>query len=232
MGRNAVGISRIFVTPSTSLSPSVTFGVPVAISGLTSGTGPLQDEEFIAVDTTESSFRGRVYVAWSEFPDGNTRDGPSRVLFAASSPTTPLEFSPTREVITEPVTARRPRPRRRKRFKLSDRQMAVPIFTTQTRPMPTPARPSRALRRRSAGCATRRARPRVAAWASMSAPAGSRTSPSTTRRLVVRRAETSMPYFRRSRFPRRPRALRYSSLAPLTAAKPGTCREASAMARR
>jgi hypothetical protein len=109
MGTDADRISRIFVTPSTSLSPSVTFGVPVAISGLTSGTGPLQDKEFIAVDTTESSFRGRVYVAWSEFPDENTPapDGPSRVLFAASSPTTALEFSPTRElspVITSPVT--------------------------------------------------------------------------------------------------------------------------------
>ena len=56
---------------------------------------------------------------------------------------------------------RTPRLRRRKRFKLSDRQMAVPIFKTQTRPMPAPARPSRALRRRSAGCATRPARPRL-----------------------------------------------------------------------
>ncbi len=103
MGTDAGGLSRIFVSPSTSLSPSVTFGAPVAISGLTGGRKPLQDHEFIAVDTTQSSFRGRVYVAWTEFPNGDSPNGPSQVLFAASSSTTPLAFSPTR--VLSPVTA-------------------------------------------------------------------------------------------------------------------------------
>ena len=103
MGTDANRVSRIFVSPSTSLSPSVTFGAPVAISGLTGGRRSLQDHEFIAVDTTQSSFRGRVYVAWTEFPNGNSPHGPSQVLFAASSSTTPLAFSPTR--VLSPVTA-------------------------------------------------------------------------------------------------------------------------------
>ena len=81
----------------------MTFGAPVAISGLTGGRKPLQDHEFIAVDTTQSSFRGRVYVAWTEFPNGDSPNGPSQVLFAASSSTTPLAFSPTR--VLSPVTA-------------------------------------------------------------------------------------------------------------------------------
>jgi hypothetical protein len=95
MGKDAGGISRIFVSPSTSLNPSVTFGVPVPVSGLAGGRKPLQDRDFIAVDTTESSFRSRVYVAWSEFPDNDSPDGRSQVLFAASSSTIPLAFSPT-----------------------------------------------------------------------------------------------------------------------------------------
>jgi hypothetical protein len=103
MGTDAGGFSRIFVSPSTSLSPSVTFGVPVAISGRTEDTRPLQDHEFIAVDTTQSSFRGRVYVAWTEFPNNDSPNGPSLVLFAASSSTTPLAFSPTQAL--SPVTA-------------------------------------------------------------------------------------------------------------------------------
>jgi hypothetical protein len=94
MGKDAGGSTRIFVTPSTSLSP-VTFGVPVPIFGLTAGRVPLQDHEFITVDTTQGSFRGRVYVAWTEFPNGDSPNGPSQVLLAASSSTTPLAFSPT-----------------------------------------------------------------------------------------------------------------------------------------
>jgi len=102
MGRDANSVSRIFVSPSTSLSP-VTFGTPVAISGLTGGRRPLQDHEFIAVDTSNSTFRDRVYVAWTEFPNGDSPNGPSQVLFAASSPATSLAFSPTR--VLSAVTA-------------------------------------------------------------------------------------------------------------------------------
>jgi hypothetical protein len=98
MGRES-GHHRIFVSPSTSLSP-VTFGTPVAISGFTTG---LQDKEFVAVDTTESSFRGRVYVAWTEFRDGDSPNGRSQILFAASSSTTSLAFSATR-ALSPPVT--------------------------------------------------------------------------------------------------------------------------------
>jgi hypothetical protein len=91
IGTDAGNVSRIFVTPSTSLSP-VTFGTSVAIPGVTSGAK--QDKEFIAVDTTQGPNRGRVYVAWSEFPDPNSLpDGKSSILFAASSSTTPLQFS-------------------------------------------------------------------------------------------------------------------------------------------
>jgi hypothetical protein len=100
IGKDAGNVPRIFVNPSTSLSP-VTFGAPVAISGLTSGAA--QDKELIAVDTTQSSFRGRVYVAWSEFVSGSPPDGSSRILLAASSGTSPLAFSTPQALST--VTA-------------------------------------------------------------------------------------------------------------------------------
>jgi len=100
IGNDAGKVSRIFVNTSTSLSP-VTFGAPVAISGLTSGAA--QDKELIAVDTTQSSFRGRVYVAWSEFVSGSPPDGASRILLAASSGTSPLAFSAPQALST--VTA-------------------------------------------------------------------------------------------------------------------------------
>jgi hypothetical protein len=102
MGTDAGGISRIFVSPSTSLSP-VTFGVPVLISGLTTGSAPYQDKELVAVDTTQGSFGGRVYVAWTEFPLNDPPNGTSQILFAASSTTTPLAFSATRAL--SPSTA-------------------------------------------------------------------------------------------------------------------------------
>jgi WD40-like Beta Propeller Repeat len=101
IGKDGGNASRIFVNPSTSLSP-VTFGVPVAISGRTSGAA--QDKELIAVDTTQSSFRGRVYVAWSEFVSGSPPDGASQILFAASSSTSPLDFSAIPQVLST-VTA-------------------------------------------------------------------------------------------------------------------------------
>jgi hypothetical protein len=92
IGTDAGGISRIFVNPSTSLNP-VTFGPPVIVSGLLSGSGHFQDKEFVAVDTTGGPFDGRVYVAWSEFP---TPGGPNaQVLVAASSTIDPLAFSGT-----------------------------------------------------------------------------------------------------------------------------------------
>jgi hypothetical protein len=103
MGNDAGHISRIFVSPSMSLSP-VTFGVPVLISGLSSAPRPYQDKELIAVDTTQSSFSGRVYVAWTEFAEATAApNGISQILFAASSLTTPLAFSATRAL--SPSTA-------------------------------------------------------------------------------------------------------------------------------
>jgi hypothetical protein len=100
---NAGKNSRIFVSASTSLSP-VTFGVPpVPILGVSSQPNPYQDKEWIAVDTTQGPFRGRVYVAWTEFDDRNTApNGSSRILFAASPPTSPLDF-PTRIELAPPT---------------------------------------------------------------------------------------------------------------------------------
>jgi hypothetical protein len=103
--------SRIFVSPSTALSPAVTFGAPVPISGLAADPvpstpavdRPSQDKEMIAVDTTGGPFGGRVYVAWSEFPAGHRPNGPSQILFAASDSTTPLHFSTTQSL--SPITA-------------------------------------------------------------------------------------------------------------------------------
>jgi hypothetical protein len=100
---NAGQNSRIFVSPSTSLSP-VKFGAPVPIFGLSSEPRPYQDKELIAVDTTQGPFRGRVYVAWTEFADRNAApNGISRILFAASSPTGSLAFPATKEL--SPLTA-------------------------------------------------------------------------------------------------------------------------------
>jgi hypothetical protein len=108
---SAGGFSRIFVSPSTSLSPAVTFGAPVPIFGLTADPAPStpaqdkpsQDKEMIAVDTTGGTYGGRVYVAWSEFPAGHRPNGRSQILFAASSSTAPLQFSPTQYL--SPITA-------------------------------------------------------------------------------------------------------------------------------
>ena len=134
MGRES-GRYRIFVSPSTSLSP-VAFGTPVAISGFTTG---LQDKEFVAVDTTQSSFRGRVYVAWTEFPSAaSAPHGPSQILFTASSPTTPLEFlpplplSPLTAVNHGPMPAVAPN---------GDVYVVWGVFTPGTPPAPPPAAP-------------------------------------------------------------------------------------------
>jgi hypothetical protein len=103
MGDDAGGVSRIFVSPSTSLSP-VMFGAPVQISGLSSEPRPYQDKELVAVDTTQGAFRGRVYVVWTEFADRLAApNGISQILFAASSSTTPLNFSGTQAL--SPITA-------------------------------------------------------------------------------------------------------------------------------
>jgi hypothetical protein len=83
--------SYIGVNKSTSTSPSVTFGPPVAIIGPNSCSGGFEDKEFLAVDTTSGLFAGRVYVAWSEFPSS----GNPQALLAASSTTSPLAFKPT-----------------------------------------------------------------------------------------------------------------------------------------
>jgi hypothetical protein len=84
--------SYIGISKSSSTSPSVVFGGPVAISGPGSCSGAFEDKEFLAVDSTGGSFSGRVYVAWSEFPPN---DENPQALFAASTSTSPLVFGPT-----------------------------------------------------------------------------------------------------------------------------------------
>jgi hypothetical protein len=86
IGVNSGGVSRIFVSKTTSTNPTVTFGNPVEISGLLPGTSPFQDKEMIAVDTSPA-FPGRVYVAWSEF--ASIFDTNPRLLVSASTTTTP-----------------------------------------------------------------------------------------------------------------------------------------------
>jgi hypothetical protein len=93
IGTDASGISRIFVSHSTSTNPTVAFAAPVAIPGIVAATSAFQDKEFLAVDTTGGVHDGRIYVTWSEFPDQYSPN--ARVLFAASSSTTPLSFSST-----------------------------------------------------------------------------------------------------------------------------------------
>ena len=98
--------SRIFVSASTSLSPLEFQGVPVPILGRSSEPDPYQDKELIAVDTTQGPSRGRVYVAWTEFDVRNEApNGASRILFAASSPTSPLDFPTTIELAPPTPTA-------------------------------------------------------------------------------------------------------------------------------
>jgi hypothetical protein len=85
IGNDAAGASKIFVSKATgSFAPPV-FAAPVAVSGLANGT---QDKEFIAVDKTNGTYDGRVYVAWTEFVGAN-----GRVVFAAAPPS--LAFSAT-----------------------------------------------------------------------------------------------------------------------------------------
>ncbi len=83
--------SYIGVNKSSSTSPTVVFGGPVAISGPGSCSGAFEDKEFLAVDAAGGAFNGRVYVAWSEFP----ATGNPQALFAASTSTSPLAFGPT-----------------------------------------------------------------------------------------------------------------------------------------
>jgi hypothetical protein len=80
----ASNCSYIGISKSTSTSPALAFGAPVAISGPGSCSGAFEDKEFLAVDTTGGTFNSRVYVAWSEFP---VNDGNPQALFAASKST-------------------------------------------------------------------------------------------------------------------------------------------------
>lgn len=86
--------SYIGISKSTSTSPSVVFGEPVAISGPGSCSGSFEDKEFLAIDTTGGRFSSRVYVAWSEFPPEGQVGNP-QALLAASTSTSPLVFGPT-----------------------------------------------------------------------------------------------------------------------------------------
>ena len=78
---------KVAVARSTSTSPSVTFGTPVLIPGLT--VGGVLDRESIAVDTSGGAFNNRVYVAYTEFDPTETE---ARILFVHST-TSPLTFS-------------------------------------------------------------------------------------------------------------------------------------------
>jgi hypothetical protein len=86
-----LGSSRIAVSKSTSISPTVTFGTPVLIPGLLTTSSAFQDKEFIAVDSSGGAFDGRVYVAWSEF--ASQFDSTPKILFARSTSTSPLAFA-------------------------------------------------------------------------------------------------------------------------------------------
>lgn len=86
--------SYIGISKSTSTSPTVVFGQPVAISGPGSCSGSFEDKEFLAIDTTGGRFNGRVYVAWSEFPPEGQIGNP-QALLAASTSTSPLIFGST-----------------------------------------------------------------------------------------------------------------------------------------
>jgi hypothetical protein len=86
--------SYVGISKSTSTSPSVVFGEPVAISGPGSCSGFFEDKEFLAIDTTGGRFNSRVYVAWSEFPPEGQVGNP-QALLAASTSTSPLVFGPT-----------------------------------------------------------------------------------------------------------------------------------------
>lgn len=93
IGVDGSGISRIFVSKSTTTTTPVTFAAPVAVAGLLSGTSPFQDKEMLAVDTSGGPYNGRVYVAWSEF--ATIFDSNPRLLVAASTSQSPLTFGAT-----------------------------------------------------------------------------------------------------------------------------------------
>ena len=84
-----VGVDRIAVARSTSVSPTVTFATPAAIPQVVPGNEV--DKDSIAVDTTAGPYGGRVYVAFSE---GDFGANLAEISFARSTSTSPLAFAP------------------------------------------------------------------------------------------------------------------------------------------
>ncbi len=83
------GIGGVAVYPSTGNSPSVTFGTPVLVNGISGTSAGGQDKEWLAVDTTGGAFNGRVYLAWTDFVTLST----GQIEFVRSTSTSPLTLT-------------------------------------------------------------------------------------------------------------------------------------------
>ncbi|HLX09583.1 MAG TPA: hypothetical protein VKY89_17145, partial [Thermoanaerobaculia bacterium] len=83
------GIGGVAVYQSTGNSPSVTFGTPVLVNGISGTSAGGQDKEWLAVDTTGGAFNGRVYLAWTDFVTLST----GQIEFVRSTSTSPLTLT-------------------------------------------------------------------------------------------------------------------------------------------
>jgi hypothetical protein len=93
----AGGGTYVAVNKSTATSPAVTFGSPVLIPGVYSAnanSGAFEDKEFLAIDDTGGPYNGRIYIGWSEFQNQFDPSLNPQAMFAATSSTSPLAFSP------------------------------------------------------------------------------------------------------------------------------------------
>jgi hypothetical protein len=90
VGTTAAVVNGLVAYQSTSTTPAVTFGPPVAIPAL-GGAGTIVDKELVGVDKTGGTNDGRVYVAWSEFT--SAFDSTAPIVFSRSTSTTPLAFA-------------------------------------------------------------------------------------------------------------------------------------------
>ena len=89
-GTPAGAVNGLLAYQSTAIAPAVVFGAPVAIPTL-GPAGTTIDKELIAVDKTNGTFDGRVYVAWSEF--SSVFDSTSPIVFSRSTSQAPLTFA-------------------------------------------------------------------------------------------------------------------------------------------